>query len=170
MHHCDVMIDTGNSFRSSALGVMNPARYRCAMPANCVPDYRTESIYTGHLYSFQFFYTIYYQCILSFRTAHGSYPSASLFYSLFISPYPTHFPLAPQRVGGCIVCDTWLGVPVLVCEMLIRLCYIPIERLFSHFYGEDSWKFVFTGMMHALGNTQTARRVETRMKATGVKI
>jgi hypothetical protein len=32
----DELDDTGNPFRSSALGVMSPARYRCAMPVKCL--------------------------------------------------------------------------------------------------------------------------------------
>ena len=34
MHHCDVMLYTGNPSRSGDLGVMSPARFLCAMPVN----------------------------------------------------------------------------------------------------------------------------------------
>ena len=35
MHHCDVMINTGGTFRSYDLEVMSPARCLCATPVNC---------------------------------------------------------------------------------------------------------------------------------------
>ena len=46
-HRKQVMNNTGNPFRSSVLGVMSPARCRCAMPVKC---FGVMMIYVTHLW------------------------------------------------------------------------------------------------------------------------
>ena len=50
MHHCDVMINTGDWARTSVLGVMSPARFLCATPVKVLLMFYVARAMTAYFF------------------------------------------------------------------------------------------------------------------------